>query len=144
MGGAHPANTPRIEFITIATTGNSQEFGSLMHDQELSAAASSATRGVWMGGRYAPSPTNMSTIQYVQIQSLGNSMEFGDLTSVRNDSGGMSDCVRAVCYGGGNPDGQVDTIEYISISTGGTAIDFGNANHSQGYACTSNGHGGLG
>ena len=71
-------------------------------------------------------------------------MEFGDLTSVRNDSGGMSDCVRAVCYGGGNPDGQVDTIEYISISTGGNAADFGNANHSQGSACTSNRHGGLG
>ena len=97
-----------------------------------------------MGGRYAPSPTNMSTIQYVQIQSLGNAIDFGDLSGVRNDSAGMSDCVRAVCYGGGNPDGQVDIIEYISISTGGNAVDFGNANHSQGYAGTSNGHGGLG
>ena len=141
MGGGHPGLTPRIEFITIASTGNSQEFGSLIHRQELSAAASSSTRGVWMGGRYAPSATVFSSIQFVQIQSLGDSIDFGDLTSTRNDSGGMSDCVRAVCYGGSGSD--TDIIEYISISTGGTAVDFGNAQGSAGYACNSNGHGGL-
>ena len=95
-----------------------------------------------MGGRYAPSPTTMTTIQFVQIQTLGNSVDFGDLTSARNDCGGMSDCVRAVCYGGSGSD--TDIIEYISISTGGTAVDFGNAQASAGYACNSNGHGGLG
>ena len=57
-GRTTPGNSNTMDFITIASTGNSQEFGSLLFDQELSAAASSATRGVWMGGRYAPSPIN--------------------------------------------------------------------------------------
>ena len=146
-GGANLSPTPfaesnEITYITIASTGNSQEFGSLVYDQELSGAASSATRGVWMGGRYAPSPTNTSTIQYVQIQTLGNAISFGDLTAGRNDLGGMSDCVRAIAYGGGEPS-AVDKIEYINIATGGNAVDFGNAINSSGYTCNSNGHGGL-
>ena len=40
--------------------------------------------------------------------------------------------------------GQIKFLSDISISTGGTAVDFGNAQASAGYACNSNGHGGLG
>ena len=141
MGGAHPSRTPRIEFITIATTGNTQEFGDMLHDIELSGATGSATRGMWMGGSY---PTVISTIQTVQIQTLGNAIEFGDMTSAHNDLGGMSDCVRGIAYGGsGSPSGR-NIIDYFPIATGGTAVDFGDSQASAGYACNSNGHGGLG
>ena len=78
------------------------------------------------------------------MATLGDSTEFGDLTRTTIESNaGASDSTRAIFMGNGPSIG--DTIDYIEISTGGDAVDFGNlsANRSHNCGC-SNGHGGLG
>ena len=137
MAGGQPGITP-IEFITIATTGNSQDFGELIDSQRFMGTGSSATRGVWMGGRTSGSPSGSQHVQYIQIQTLGNATDFGQLLAAKDDLGGCSDCIRALAYGGGS-----NVIEYLTIATGGDTVDFGDGQTSSGYTCLSNGHGGL-
>ena len=72
---ATPAVRNIIEFITIATMGNSQDFGDLTAVRRFAGATSSTTRGVFIAG-YNPSMTN--TIDYVNIQTTGNAVDFGD------------------------------------------------------------------
>jgi len=60
-----------------------------------------------------------------------------------SNSAGSSDCIRVAFAHGNNP-GNSDTIEYVNISTGGDAVDFGNLSTARNHlgGC-SNGHGGL-
>ena len=81
------------------------------------------------------------------MSSLGNYQEFGDLSAGRFYLGGCSNAVRGV-FGGGyfpSPADYLNTIEYISISTGGDAVDFGDRTVEGSYLSgASNAHGGLG
>ena len=145
-GGYTPADTNVIQYITIATTGNAQDFGDAPFLRSEANCASSATRGVCMGG-VQPSPEASTTnIFFITIASTGNGTEFGDLTASRQHACGLGDTIRAVCAGGvGSP--AINTIDFINISTGGQAMDFGDTtqvgwNHDGGGV--SNGHGGLG
>ena len=78
------------------------------------------------------------------VSSHSISFDFGDAGSSISNSSGCSDCVRVAFAHGNNPS-TTDTIEYINISTGGDAVDFGNLSQSRDHlgGC-SNGHGGLG
>jgi len=85
IDGAVSDNT--IEYITIASTGNSTDFGDLTITKTTRAAASSSTLGVWAGGQSAYD----NTIDYVTISTTGNALDWGDLTSPRGSvSGGAS------------------------------------------------------
>ena len=66
-----------IEFLTIATTGNSTDFGDLTQARYAGTGCGSATRGVIVGGQ---TPTYVNTIDFVTIASAGNATDFGDLT----------------------------------------------------------------
>ena len=67
------SNSPYpIEFITISTFGNSQDFGDLNQNLYWNAGSSSRTRGLINGGYNAS-----DTIQFVTIASLGNAADFG-------------------------------------------------------------------
>ena len=69
-------------------------------------------------------------IQSVSIPALGEFTTFGDLSQARDGVGGGGNETRAVFFGGAtNPGGgntTVDTIDYNTIASGGTGIDFGN------------------
>ena len=82
-GGYNPSTDNSISYITIASEGDSIDFGDLNEARRATAAASSSIRGVWFGG-YSPagggSSNRTNTIQCVEIQTLGNSTDFGDLT----------------------------------------------------------------
>jgi hypothetical protein len=67
--------TNAIEYITIASTGNSTDFGDLTIERLNRAACSSSTRGVFGGGNSAY--TNV--LDYVTIATTGNALDFGDL-----------------------------------------------------------------
>ena len=83
-----PALSKSLDYLTIATTGNSQKFGDLVSDCLSSAASySSPTRGVFAGIR---TPTVTNTIEYIIIQTEGNAVDFGDLTQTANNAGGCS------------------------------------------------------
>ena len=91
-GGAapnQPSYTPQdeIHFITIATLGNSINFGDLNNAVSGLSACSSPTRVVFNGG-YTPSQTNQ--LQYIQTMTTGNAIDFGDLTSNKARQAGCS------------------------------------------------------
>jgi hypothetical protein len=68
-----------IDYFTIATLGNSQDFGDLLSAKASAAgAAASPTRCVMAGGA---TPAYTNTIQYVQIMTTGNAVDFGDLNT---------------------------------------------------------------
>ena len=136
--------SPTINRITIATTGNAISVGDLVKSTAGGTGTSSATRGIYAGG-YDPSPVSatVTDIQYINMSSEGNAMNFGDLTNhAKYNMGGVSDCVRGV-FMGGHPS-AVNTISYISIATQGDGVDFGDL--VQGVTTDdgmSTGHGGL-
>ena len=80
-------NTARIDYVTIATTGNGIDFGDLTQARSNITGCSSPTRGVFGGGY---TPTFVNTIDYVQIMSTGNAIDFGDMTIVSNHLAGCS------------------------------------------------------
>ena len=134
------------QFITMSTQGNAQKFGDLHTDQKGfggNGACSNATRAVVFGGS-----GYTDTIGKLQISTEGNTTDFGNLTSGRGYMGSTADSTRALAAGGydpsASPSNYINTIEYVSISTGGTAVDFGDRTVAGSYLSgTSNGHGGL-
>ena len=137
-GNASPSLTNRIEFITIATLGNVQDFGDLLDPSQDNIACSNAVRGV-MGGSLTP--TTLNTIQYVTLSTTGNSQEFGDLTRTLQHGNAASSPTRAVWMGGVT----VNTMDYVQIMTTGDAVDFGDLSLARwaGNSGISNAHGGL-
>ena len=113
------ARTNIIDFITISTLGDAQDFGDRTHSSDTCAGAASKTRGVIAGG-YAGSETNI--MEFVTIASLGDALDFGDLPSNRRNRDGCGDTVRGL-YGGGYP--QNSQIDYFTFASLGNALDFG-------------------
>ena len=128
-GGDAPGVSDIIDYVSISTLGNAQDFGNLLSGTTAlqSQSVSSSTRGLVGGGR---NPSTVNTIQYVTFSSTGNAIDFsGDLTRVGLQLPGVSNETRGVWTGGYTP-GQptiVDTMDYVTIaSTGVNAQDFGN------------------
>ena len=88
FGGGNP-NTNAIEYVTIASLGDSIDFGDLTSVRFETASLSSNVRGIWSGG--SPSGTTATTIDYVTIASAGNAADFGDSTDSRVALFGCSD-----------------------------------------------------
>jgi len=134
--------TNTINFVTISTLGNAQDFGDLTGVNGTDGQnVSSATRGVWGGGR---TPTATNRIEFITIATLGNAQDFGDLTQARQQNGGCSSPTRGVWGGGQNSPLNFNIIDYINIPTQGDAVDFGDLTVSRlNVAALSNAHGGL-
>ena len=131
-----------IEFLTIATTGNSADFGDLTQARFAGTGCSSATRGVIVGGQ---TPTYVNTIDFVTIASAGNATDFGDLTDTTAFLGGASNSIIGIFAGGATPTKQ-STIQSIEIATTGNAVAFGDnkvTNPVTSRGTCSDSHGGL-
>ena len=121
-----------IQYITIATTGNAQVFGSLSSEDFSSGSGgfSSTTRGIIAES----GNSNLTRIDYVTIASTGNGQDFGDLTGEtdRDDFAGASNSTRGLFgggwTGGGNP---FNIIDYVTIANTGNTTDFGNLSASR-------------
>ena len=114
-----------IEFINIATTGNTNSFGELSEVNSGAATCASSTRGIFNQGG---TPTYKKTIEFITIATLGNATRFGESSKTgANFPMGASSATRGVFAGGqfDNPYPQTDIIDYITIATEGNAIDFG-------------------
>ena len=84
--------TPRqkfIQFITIATKGDSQDFGNLTEKTSRASGLSNSTRGIIAGGFHDGSPASVrvNVIEFVTIATLGDATDFGDLTNARYQPG---------------------------------------------------------
>ncbi len=93
ISGGNPAGwvvQDDITYITIATQGNTTDFGQLTRNVRSHGAASSSTRGVFGGGKQ---PSNSRTIDYVTIATTGSATDFGDLVGGNSgDRGNVAGC----------------------------------------------------
>jgi len=128
-GYAAPVSISTIEYVNISSTGNSQNFGALSVNRQQHQSCSSSIRGLFAGGY---NPTFQNVIDYITIASEGNAIDFGDLVNGgrrRMTEGGLSSSTRGVFAGGYNPalspSTTINSIEYVTISTIGNSLDFG-------------------
>ena len=76
-----------IDYVTIASTGNTTDFGDLTLSRRSLGGAASPTRAIFMGGSTG---TIRNTIDYVEIASTGNAADFGDLDGSSFNHSGCS------------------------------------------------------
>ena len=136
------AGLKQINYVTIASLGDSQDFGDLTgNGVRYPAATSSPTRGVFAGGRdSADAPVyNQNVIHYVTIASLGDAINFGDLSYTPYAAMGTGSSTRGIFTGGYNPAGSAayNNIEYVTISTTGNTQDFGDLTVARGGSAAS-------
>jgi len=138
FGGGYGQSQPcpdmnTIDYVTIATLGNAVDFGDMSVSRSAGSGGSSATRGLFISGRFSPSSTWYNTIDYITIQSTGNAFDFGDLIHNTNPhQRATSNQIRSV-YGGGYIVGGSNEwqnhIGYFTIASKGNSSDFGSFNH---------------
>ena len=121
IGGGHVYNRT-IEYFTVSTFGDSQDFGDLTEAAGYSSGktVSTKTKALFAGGYYK------NAIEFVNYQTTGNAIDFGDLTYPRLGCSANNDTIRGVWSGGQGPGhSNVNIMDYVTISTTGNALDFG-------------------
>ena len=121
---AEPSITDSIDFITISTMGNAQDFGNSTDSRYTYSTCASRTRGFIAGGAFSL----VDTIEFVTFASTGNATDFGNLTQSRwVMCQGAADSTRGMFVGGLNPSPSTtyNIIDYITMAQTGNAVDFG-------------------
>jgi len=112
------------------TTRFNQDFGTLEFFDGVnwktvnSYARYGAAGRMLIGGGYQTPGNQLIDIQSFNINILGNSIDFGDLTDNRSNIASCSSSIRGLFVGGANPSYK-NIIDYVTISSSGNAIDFG-------------------
>ena len=142
-GGDAPTNTNQIDFLTISTFGDSQEFGDLTRASTGAGGSASRTRGLFTNRRTFPSPVNsyFNEIDFVTIASTGDAQDFGDSTVTNGYNRAISSETRSL----GLAFSSINTINYVTIASTGDAQDFGDQSGvlEGGAACASSTRGVL-
>ena len=121
-----------IDYVTIATDGNAQDFGDMVTARYGGdvAGAGTADRCLYFGG-YVGGAT--SAIDYVTVSTTGNASDFGDLGGGQQYYGGSANnATRAVYHAGGSS----RTMHYVEMdttsnSTAFSGLQVGTANTAQ-------------
>ena len=92
FGGGIATPTPgtkinTIQYVTISTTGDAQDFGDINVANRNIGCANSSTRIVAGGGQEGPVAVTNNAIQFVTIATTWKSQDFGDLTTARRCHG---------------------------------------------------------
>ena len=123
MGGNPSQNT--INFFTISTQGDAQDFGDLTQNASLCSSGGNHVRGLCMIG----TPSHSNAIEFITISSTGDAQDFGDIggTNRRNTSCTGSRTRMLICGGvyGSNPYSYKNEIDFVTISQTGNSVDFG-------------------
>ena len=150
-GNPSPANNSNtIEFITISTLGNGQDFGDLLRVRaDGPFGGSNSTRAFLAGGVFPSPESQIYTMDKIEIATTGNAIDFGDLKNNSQHGNATASAVRFVSMGGAFPSSpySVEEVQYANFATGGTALNLGDLTGSgrwSGDAACSNAHGGLG
>ena len=129
MAASSPTRTvvDTIEFVTIASTGNSLDFGNLTAASQTHQCSSSPTRTLKYGGF---NPSRSKGIEFITTASTGNAQDFGDLTRECGRAGVCGNATRGIYAGGEDVEGGSSTLtdeaEKIEYATLGNAVGFGN------------------
>jgi len=114
-----------MDYVTIATTGNAQDWGDWGSSVSGLGGGGNSLRGL--------GAESTSNIEYITYASQGNAVGFGNLTVSRRFLGCASNNTRCV-WAGGNQSGSPtfpDTIDYVTIATTANAVDFGDLTNSE-------------
>ena len=136
MGGFHVAGDT-IEYITISTLGDSQDFGNLSNGRfNANQNACNVTRMIWGGGYDAGGWENI--MDYITVSTLGNATDFGDLGEAKNGCGAANDKTRAIFAGGAHaPDHSgTNTMDYVTMASTGNSVDYGDFSAESGTECS--------
>ena len=155
MSGHSSPNQGVIDFLNIASKGNTVRFGNITFAGEgygsakMNRGLSNSTRGLFAGGYQPNSPYPVvSFIDYVTIASEGNATNFGDMTSVRYNNMTTGSQTRGILAGGQGDQPtftREKTIDSVEYATTGTAVHFGELSVAAASgSANSDSHGGLG
>jgi len=118
-----------IEYITINTLGNANDFGDLTVSRANLAATSNATdeRAIFGGGVINTAPIRTNIIDYVTINTTGNASNFGNLSTDKEILASTSNGTdqRGLFAGGLGSAGTSDGIEYVTINSPSSSTSFG-------------------
>ena len=117
MGGSTPTKLDVIDYITISTLGNTQDFGNLTAAKTNGNSFGSRIRGSLCGG---VTPSTVTDTDMVIFASTGNATDYATLASSRKEAALVNDQTRAVHTGGGD-----NVMQYLTIEQGGSWVDFG-------------------
>ena len=109
----------QIDFLTISTLGNSEDFGDVSTQRSGNPGLSSRTRAV-IGAGYGPS----NQIEFVTMASKGDATDFGDDVGTSNRAAGVSNGTRGI-FAGSSEISPGNVIRYATIASTGNFIDFG-------------------
>ena len=140
LWGHNVEASSEISFVTISSTGNATDFGDHTASCQSGCWTGNATRAcAWEG----QNPTT-NVISYVTISSTGNAVDFGDMLQAVRHICGVQSPTRGILPGGFSnqpASGNTNIIQYITTSTTGNAVDFGDVTISEsvrGHAAASN------
>jgi len=111
-----PGSTNTIDYITVASAGNAQDFGDLVGTGNYGSAGGNSTRTIFQRGQ---------DLDYVASATPGNASDFGDAQINSGSRGGDMSSATRMLLAGGYTNGMENTIDLITIDTTGNATDFG-------------------
>lgn len=123
-----------MQYLTISTPGNAQVFGNLIDVGAFpfSGEITDGSKGIVHRGNIWNGVSEVGHLEYITIGTLGNSLFFGN-TLYKNRGGTVTDLslgVMSSSNGGVHNEPYAgednNTIEYITISTAGNGVNFGN------------------
>ena len=136
----------QYEMVTIASKGNAVRFGDMASIRARHDGCSNGTRAVFGGGRSGGAFVVVGKLEYITIASEGNGSEFGTLSKInRNMLASASNRTRGLFAGGYENPSNSNVIDFITFSSLGDALDFGDLTEARrAVSGISDSHGGLG
>ena len=142
MGGrTSGGNTNRVEFFTVDIASDATDFGDLTQTRRRTQGCASATRSFMFGGSEPGGSSGYNVIDFITFSSTGDATDFGDQTTEVRSPGSVSNSTRGITGGGteGYPSGSYkDNIEFITMSSSGNTIDFGDLTLARDYPGSAN------
>jgi len=130
MGGYYNSDSEAtvrndMDYITIANTGNSTDFGDITVAREDGAGVGNGIRGVCCAGYTASAFSNV--MDYITVGSTGNATDFGDATRAVAPQGSAGNAHTTTGIFQMAYDGDYTNLDfnYITIASTGNAGDFG-------------------
>ena len=118
----------RMEYFTIASTGNGTDAGNLVDGRSnIGIGSDGVSRYIVAGGKNS-SWASTDVIQYNDFSTSANTSDFGDLTDVAFSGNGAVENLTRVVMGLGrrtSSETYVNTLEYITVASTGNSQDFG-------------------
>ena len=109
-----------IQTVLFASQGGTIDFGTLTTARSHTSGIANSVRAVIGGGE---EPSKVNKMDFFNLATGADAQDFGDLSSTRSSITPTGDTTRGV-FMGGEP-GFTNIIEYVTISSTGNAVNFG-------------------